>query len=67
MNMFQLFAQFCNYASAIHQSKFKIAKKDGVSFEVAELEAIRNHYSKNQALMTMKQENVIKKISYKKN
>ena len=51
-------------AYAIHQSKFNIIQKEGMSFEVAELEAIRNHYSKNQALETMKQENVIKEISY---
>ena len=40
--------------------------KDGAKFEIAEMEAIRNHYSKYQALNTMKQENIIGKISYKK-
>ena len=52
-------------AYAIHQSKFKVAQKEGMSFDFDEMEAIRNHFSKNQALVTMKQENVIKKISYR--
>ena len=53
-------------AYAIHQLEFDIEMKDGngKGFEITEVEAIRNHYSKHQALKTMQQENVIKEISY---
>ena len=51
-------------AYAIYQLQFDIEMKEGMGFEIAEIEAIRNHYSKDQALKTMKQENVIKEISY---
>jgi len=51
-------------AYAIYELQFDIEMKEGMGFEIAEIEAIRNHYSKDQALKTMMQENVIKEISY---
>merc|ERR1712062_213730 len=46
-------------AYAIHMLEFKINMKEGMTFNQPEVEAIRNHYSKDRALKAMKQENII--------
>jgi len=51
-------------AYAIYQLKFNLAEDPDRFFTIPEMEAIKTHYSKHQALLTLKQENVIKEISY---
>ena len=46
----------------IYQLEFEL--KDAPEFTVDEMEAIKRHYMKNEALLTLKQENVIKSINY---
>ena len=51
-------------AYAIYQLEFDLDQDEGLNFEVDEMEAIQNHYTKHQALLTLKQENVIRAISF---
>jgi len=47
---------------AIYQQVFSVSSPSG--FTVEEMEAIKNHYSKYEALLALKQENFIASISY---
>ena len=49
---------------AFHKLVFSLPKGKVESFTADEVDAIKNHYCKNKALMTLKQENVIQSISY---
>jgi len=49
-------------AYTIYQLEFKLNVSEGFSMD--EMKAIKMHYSKNEALLTLKQENVIANINY---
>ena len=49
---------------AFYKLVFSLPEGKVEFFDAAEVDAIKNHYCKNKALMTLKQENVIQSISY---
>jgi len=51
-------------AYAIYQLEFDLMVDQNFRLSVAEMEAIKMHYSKHKALQTLKQEGVIKAINY---